>query len=646
MKLEYLKLKNFRQYYGEQTIKFACDNPRHVTVIHGINGAGKTSLFTALNWCLYGEDTRRLGEFVSKRAITEDTGMVETGVELGFRHENIRYVAERTRKGLLLNQSVEGEFDDSFSLSEFRIDGPFRPISGADWKIGSILPAEVRDYFFFDGEKIDNFARPGHEGDVERAVRTVLKIEAIERASTHLDKVARDYRSELKKHTKEGRLQELFDRRENKQADLEKVSTRVRELQEEIASAKTQKTDMEIKLNEIESSRILSLEREGIEKEVTELQQQENQLWIDIREMANRGFVSLADPAIHGARTILEDKRQRGEIPSGIRETFLNDLLHEMRCICGRDIMDGSDEHQSILDQLGRSISTELEDTVLDASSNLSHLTSRTENMPDELKQLWAQKRELNDQIQSLEGRIVEISEQLKDFDEEEVRRLEYSRQKLQVTISDSEAVSNRMKGRIEQIRKEIDEIDEEIKKSRASEEKAKHLQDCLTLCNDAAKATVEIFEQFAEEMRKEIQDKAQEIFEQLIWKESHFQNIRLHDNYKLDVIDRWGMEARPEMSAGERQVLSLAFIAAMATVAKEEETVPLVMDTPFGRLSSAHREKIAARLPEITDQLVLFVTDEELRGQALENLKPRIGAEYQLVFDQQTSSTEIQRIQ
>ena len=179
----------------------------------------------------------------------------------------------------------------------------------------------------------------------------------------------------------------------------------------------------------------------------------------------------------------------------------------------------------------------------------------------------------------------------------------------------------------------------------RASEEKAKHLQDCLTLSNDAAKATTEIFDQFADEMRKNIEDKAQEIFEQLIWKESHFQDIRLHDNYKLDVIDRWGMEARPEMSAGERQVLSLAFIAAMATVAKEEETVPLIMDTPFGRLSSAHREKITARLPEITDQLVLFVTDEELRGKALDNLKPRIGAEYRLVFDQHTSSTEIQRI-
>ena len=171
MKLEYLKLKNFRQYYGEQTIRFACDSPRHVTVIHGINGAGKTSLFTALNWCLYGKDTGKLGEFVSKRAMNEHTGMVEAGVELCFKHENIRYVAERKRQGLLFEQNVLGESKETFLLSEIGMDGQFRRISNPDWKIGSILPAEAREYFFFDGEKIDNFTRPDHEHDVKKAVR-------------------------------------------------------------------------------------------------------------------------------------------------------------------------------------------------------------------------------------------------------------------------------------------------------------------------------------------------------------------------------------------------------------------------------------------------------------------------------------------
>ena len=104
MKLEYLKLNNFRQYYGEQTIRFACESPRHVTVIRGINGAGKTSLFTALNWCLYGESSDEMGEFVSKRAVTENTGIVETSIELGFRHEGASMLLDDGVRDSYLNK--------------------------------------------------------------------------------------------------------------------------------------------------------------------------------------------------------------------------------------------------------------------------------------------------------------------------------------------------------------------------------------------------------------------------------------------------------------------------------------------------------------------------------------------------------------
>ena len=80
-----------------------------------------------------------------------------------------------------------------------------------------------------------------------------------------------------------------------------------------------------------------------------------------------------------------------------------------------------------------------------------------------------------------------------------------------------------------------------------------------------------------------------------------------------------------------------------MAKVSEEE--APLIMDTPFGRLSTAHRANITARLPTIAEQLVLLVTDEELRDEALDNLRPFIGQEYTLDFDQATSCTFINKV-
>jgi len=60
MKLERITLENFRQFSGKQRLEFALDEKRRVTVIHGANGAGKTSLFLAINWCLYGRTVEKI----------------------------------------------------------------------------------------------------------------------------------------------------------------------------------------------------------------------------------------------------------------------------------------------------------------------------------------------------------------------------------------------------------------------------------------------------------------------------------------------------------------------------------------------------------------------------------------------------------
>ena len=87
-------------------------------------------------------------------------------------------------------------------------------------------------------------------------------------------------------------------------------------------------------------------------------------------------MVSSILPDLHLIKqwSVLEQKRERGEIPSGIRETFLKDLLDEMRCICGRPIHDGSEEHNNLLNQLNQSVSSRLEDIVMETRSNLKHL--------------------------------------------------------------------------------------------------------------------------------------------------------------------------------------------------------------------------------------------------------------------------------
>ena len=163
MKLEWLRLKNFRQFADDQTIRFSRDQDRNVTVIHGVNGAGKTGLFMALNWCLYGTFDSDAGELVSKFAIdgARVGSEIEAEVQLAFSHGGQRYTATRVHSVVKEGAGswrVSGS--GTFNLDTMHTDGQTRPVPNPTGVIESILPEAVRAYFFFDGEKIDQVARP------------------------------------------------------------------------------------------------------------------------------------------------------------------------------------------------------------------------------------------------------------------------------------------------------------------------------------------------------------------------------------------------------------------------------------------------------------------------------------------------------
>lgn len=645
MKIERVILTNFRQYYGEQRVAFSQDDTKNVTVIHGVNGAGKTSFFVALNWCLYGEGIDNIGQVISKEAVSRAKvgEWLISKVAIHFRHEGYRYVATRQMSGLKRKDNTISEVREvDFVLLRTGADGIAQKIPNPIGVINTILPSNVRTYFFFDGEKIDRFARPESAEEVKWAVYQVLDLEVMTRAKNHLATAARELRAELRS-VSSGELQELVARdQEARQLETE-YNKQLAHLRSEITATQKHLGEINQHLRDLDAVQALQKQYDLFTEEMREREGERERLIHRIRDFASQSYITLSQKALSKALGILDAKRQRGEIPSNIRQQFVEDLLQQRVCICGRPFAEHDDAYQHLARFLKTSMPTSLEDDVLNTTGSIKGLIDRGTQLRHDLDEAMSDKVRLDQTIERLIAQRDDVQRQMAGSEHLEVSKLAKQRDEYQVDIDSYRAEMLMAEKQLEEVRAQIKDLERQMEQARKTEYKEQLLSRKIRLAQEAADVIENFHEVFAENKRREIEQESRNIFHSLAWKGEHFQNVRLTEDYQLEVIDRYGLPARPELSAGERQVLSLSFITAMAKVAQRE--APLIMDTPFGRLSSAHREAITANLPVLAPQLVLFVTDEELRDRALDNLTPRIGTEYRLDFNVNTSCTKIEEL-
>lgn len=64
-------------------------------------------------------------------------------------------------------------------------------------------------------------------------------------------------------------------------------------------------------------------------------------------------------------------------------------------------------------------------------------------------------------------------------------------------------------------------------------------------------------------------------------------------------------------------------------------QPLPIVIDTPLGRLDGSHREHLLKRyFPHASHQVILLSTDTEIDEQAYDRIAAYVGHSYRLEFD------------
>ena len=181
MRLLQLKMTDFRQFFGEATLKFSSENQSMVTIVHGENGVGKTTILNAIHWCLYG---RTLGDFEEPDRLVNDTALNEYGrttanVELQFVHDETVYRLSRT-----YNHSTKKSILEGFRV----LQGNNEPVRGIGRVIQRLIPSHMAPYFFFHGEGLVTLGTAVGKYGFRDAIRAILGFNYAEKAIALLEK--------------------------------------------------------------------------------------------------------------------------------------------------------------------------------------------------------------------------------------------------------------------------------------------------------------------------------------------------------------------------------------------------------------------------------------------------------------------------
>ena len=133
--------------------------------------------------------------------------------------------------------------------------------------------------------------------------------------------------------------------------------------------------------------------------------------------------------------------------------------------------------------------------------------------------------------------------------------------------------------------------------------------------------------------------------FKALLRKRSLIDRVKIdRDSFSLVVYDASGRSKEGHnLSAAERQLLSVAMLWGLARASGR--VLPIVIDTPLGRLDGDHRPNIVEEyFPEASHQVVLLSTDTEIDKPLYKQLKSKLSNEYLLEFSDKTQSSTVNK--
>lgn len=650
MRLRSLTLNNVGVYRGEQTVHFSRLKTKPITLIGGRNGTGKTSLLDSIPILLYGNRARRVLNGV---AYPEYLNAL---VHHGERSASITLEFDRTEDGREVLYTVQRSWNRTSrgrSTDELLVatNGEARSDLMAAWPevVEGIIPMAVSDLTIFDGEKIESLADPGSSAEVLRtSMFGLLGLDIVDRLRSDLQ----NYRRRVARTHDTGagaELASLLADAERRLADVEDAQADAAQALDAAQSARSAlEADVERATDKLAlAGGGLHKQRESLHRQLAESNAAGITVERELFRLAAGDLPFALLPDLLKVVSAAGDQRDAAVLAEGIRTAMAaRDARLTERLSTELELDDRSAEAVRALmradldamEQPPAPVFSPTHDAAEAARSLVQHgileIEAEARRLAGQLAEQHAESERLERMLAAApdEETIATAIQEVATV-EAELRVAERAVERALLAYSDAQR-------RVEQAKRDVDRLAHQVLNAGAADANASRIAREVTAADS-------VLTEFADHMiRKHLGRITAEInssLKQLFRKSSLVAGVSI-DPADLSVTLH-DSQSRPldarSLSAGERQIMATAVLWGLSR--STGMTLPTVIDTPVGRLDRSHRTNLVERyFPKASRQVVLLSTDEEIVGDHLERLLPRVGAQYRLDFDEVNACTSI----
>ena len=660
MLIKSLRMLNFRQFMGETHVDFSVDPDRNVTVILGDNTFGKTTLLQAFNWCFYEKvlfsdnPDDLLNYEVASGMYPDEEENVE--VEITLLHDNYQYVISRKqhliKKYNGFNKRTFAKIvctykDDAGKTHTNTIETP----DEIKKLINTILPEDLSKYFFFDTERVNSIST---KKDVADAVKGLLGLSALDNAIKHLG-------AKSNKTTALGLLYKGFDQTGNREAEatmeaIHELQAKKSEAPEQIETYKeqiryyeTRKEQLEAILRDNKNTAEMQARKQKLERLISEEESAQTVIISSFRNDFKNGCMPFfAAPLMAQAESFLKAVEIDDKGIKDLSKPTLLEILKRGKCICGCELIEGSDAYQHILEEMRYVPPESIGNTVRNYLSQMKSYAGSTDAFMQSINSRYNELYRSKARVIEYTAEIEEISEQIKGAE----------------SVRDYEIELQEVKSRLKEFNTKKDNaVRAEASAEKEIENKQK-LYDSL-IAKNAKNAETMLYIRYAEEIlewltetyteketyiRDALEDRVNGIFERMYHGKRRVVIDKKFNVELLTVVsDR---EINTGKSEGLDRVKNFAFIGGLVALAKEKivsqageheidlasEPYPLVMDAPFSNADEEHTGNISRVLPEVAEQVIMFVMKKDFKI-AEPVMRSRIGKQFTLTKHSETKT-------